>query len=885
MMNNFINIKALILLWVCCLGTLGAQGVIEKKQFPGYGIGNIAFSDSRHGMITASRGTVFITSDGGTTWNPKAVTYPGVLLGELSMPDSNTTFLFSNKSHLYRTTDGGLTWDSLGNPAQTSLFTLSFFNSQKGIISADGKLLRTTNGGVNWIQDSLPNYVIVHKIEYLDSLHVVAVGTPGVVMISNDGGSTWLHRSFPSNASLVAVCSFNKDTITVGSSYPAVGQYTWMTTNGGMTWLETPCSLGVGKFYRYGSLVLSVAGYNDILISRNKGKTWTQLLYLSQVLSSGQLNEFTVSPSGGVFVIAYDQSHTKTLISMQNVSTPRYELTSPDDGTQRLVLEQNPNRPYSARVSWFVPTTFLRTYSLAQISTDSLFASPDVQQQAVLTNDDMNNTYSTSFTNLSAATRYYWRVAVEYLDGTHSQWSVPRSFTTAGGVIEGIVYDDEDKDGIRSPGERGVRNVPITSTGKAVMGNITDAQGRFAFIGLDSGSYVIQGSALGEWIATTNTQTSVQLSYDAHVSGLEYGRYYPWNSVSGAVFHDMNENGVQDYDEPGLQDWIVRLRSVDVDTTMMTDMYGLYVYDRLFNEPCSVMVVPSASWEKITPRLVQGYDLQFYRVDQHFSNVVFGVHQIPSRVKVPMVYHDVTGIRRQTISFGVRPGASLGIWGNDAHTTTVDFSEGEAELPAPLPESFDARFISPPGVSAWFGEGSWVDMRLYGSSAQTDTYRVAFRGHYPVTFHWDKEAMNSLYSGSVVFQYSGGLVDMTLSDSIVISDSLIQRATIIASGPVLAPVGVFEGDVPVPERTMLFQNYPNPFNPVTIISYSLDVKSNVRITVYDVLGREVVTLIDEEQQAGYKTILWDAKEQPSGIYLYKLTTDTYSETKKLLLLR
>ena len=83
----------------------------------------------------------------------------------------------------------------------------------------------------------------------------------------------------------------------------------------------------------------------------------------------------------------------------------------------------------------------------------------------------------------------------------------------------------------------------------------------------------------------------------------------------------------------------------------------------------------------------------------------------------------------------------------------------------------------------------------------------------------------------------------------------------------------------------LYQNYPNPFNPITTISFSIPERSYVNLKVYDVLGNEVVTLVSEEREAGNHTVDFNASDLPSGVYLYKMTSGNYSETKKMLLLR
>ncbi|MBP1683250.1 MAG: repeat protein [Ignavibacteriaceae bacterium] len=84
---------------------------------------------------------------------------------------------------------------------------------------------------------------------------------------------------------------------------------------------------------------------------------------------------------------------------------------------------------------------------------------------------------------------------------------------------------------------------------------------------------------------------------------------------------------------------------------------------------------------------------------------------------------------------------------------------------------------------------------------------------------------------------------------------------------------------------VLFQNYPNPFNPSTVISYQLPVNGNVTLIVYDVLGNEVSTLINEEKPAGNYEVEFSAEGLTSGIYFYKLQAGSVTETKKMILMR
>jgi hypothetical protein len=83
----------------------------------------------------------------------------------------------------------------------------------------------------------------------------------------------------------------------------------------------------------------------------------------------------------------------------------------------------------------------------------------------------------------------------------------------------------------------------------------------------------------------------------------------------------------------------------------------------------------------------------------------------------------------------------------------------------------------------------------------------------------------------------------------------------------------------------LAQNYPNPFNPSTVISYSIPEASNVKLEVYNVLGKVITTLVNKIQEAGVYNISFNAAELSSGVYYYTIQAGTYFATKKMLYLR
>jgi hypothetical protein len=96
--------------------------------------------------------------------------------------------------------------------------------------------------------------------------------------------------------------------------------------------------------------------------------------------------------------------------------------------------------------------------------------------------------------------------------------------------------------------------------------------------------------------------------------------------------------------------------------------------------------------------------------------------------------------------------------------------------------------------------------------------------------------------------------------------------------------------IPVPKEFALHQNYPNPFNPVTTIQYDLPKASHVRLIIYDIMGREVATILNAAMNAGYQSIIWNTRNNygkpvSAGIYFYHLQTKDFVKTRKMVLLK
>jgi len=190
--------------------------------------------------------------------------------------------------------------------------------------------------------------------------------------------------------------------------------------------------------------------------------------------------------------------------------------------------------------------------------------------------------------------------------------------------------------------------------------------------------------------------------------------------------------------------------------------------------------------------------------------------------------------------------------------------------PIQTPSNFTAVLINVDSVKL-----SWID------NSTNEKYFKLLRG---------KDSLSIHYIGEVLFNSN------TYLDTIPIlsgSDAELWYG-IRAENPhsqsdlslfYLSITNIYDNQNQLPTEFNLSQNYPNPFNPITVIKYDLPTNTHVQIKIYDVLGREVIKLVDEEKQAGNYNVIFNSSRFSSGIYYYQMKAGKYRETKKMVLVK
>ncbi|NWG27973.1 MAG: T9SS type A sorting domain-containing protein [Ignavibacteriaceae bacterium] len=194
----------------------------------------------------------------------------------------------------------------------------------------------------------------------------------------------------------------------------------------------------------------------------------------------------------------------------------------------------------------------------------------------------------------------------------------------------------------------------------------------------------------------------------------------------------------------------------------------------------------------------------------------------------------------------------------------------DLSIPPPLPEvGFDARFAQDDYIKPVSPDSGEVELEI---NVETQAY--------PITLSWELNPANGI-TYSFISDSGVGKVSNIKSNNgnISLYKTTNNKIRLIASAEKIS------NSTNLPTVYSLMQNYPNPFNPTTIIKYSLPKVSDVKLIVYDILGREVAVLINNQQQPGRYEIKWEASNVSSGIYFYSISAGNFQQTKKMILLK
>ena len=870
---------------------------------------------------------IFASSNGGTSWTNVTGSNPNRYPTDISFDPTSGRVAYLTYSgygtpHVFKTTNAGQTWADISSnlpdiPVQSvtvdPLFPTHIY------VGTDLSVYRTTNGGGSWVvfDNGMPPAMVLD----------IGVSSANRSLRASTFGNGVYERELPAPSifdyrALAFVTPDNGAQVLAGSS---IAPITARFRNVGA--LTPPDSFDV----RYQIL----SGTTEVYSSTTRIAS----------LSYGETRDVTFSgaftpPDTGTYTL-----HAIALVNDQNElnDTLRGSLVAVNPGTIAFLNAIKIHRPYAEisggtagpagdDVQSVAALPFLFefdgfTYDSIQISTNgwaelgtgargserglstasqiglgnqngSLFTPGRPTKVLGAWWEDLNThtagdptasvTYKTMGTSPNRTFAIQWKQMLAYYDpgttttrinfqvllqeGSHSieyGYGPVQAGTLAGSDL-GAMTGMKDHLG----GNYHFYDLALGGTGTVSQG-ITDLSPLTDWPGPDS-SYIIGGSVVSVNVAIDERWNLVSVPVDRQDNSVS--SVFP-TAVPGTTFRFTNSYQATDTLTPGEGYW-TKFPSATTQTVSGTSMSSLVVpvtagwniigsVDHDVTPPsggviASVFFGYSAATGYITATSLspgRGYWVKAS------ANGTISLGPQPSRDEVPGNAGEFS-----SVTITDRLNRSQGLFVVEASSITIGLEYFEMP-PRPPEGSFDARFASQrmfEGYPSDLHEGEGV------------SFEIEVRGaEYPL------QLVSGIQEGSsiklIIEETEGGAVVAThlLNDGVPIRIGRIENNSLV--------LRVVQS-TPLPKDYALLQNYPNPFNPSTRISYALPRDGKLTLVIYDLLGREVTTLVNAEQPAGFHTVQWDGRNAAgvnvsSGIYLCRFKAGAFSDVKKMIYMK
>jgi len=193
-------------------------------------------------------------------------------------------------------------------------------------------------------------------------------------------------------------------------------------------------------------------------------------------------------------------------------------------------------------------------------------------------------------------------------------------------------------------------------------------------------------------------------------------------------------------------------------------------------------------------------------------------------------------------------------------------------------------FHSTDFANSFESDNNFFEVNVNSLHVVGETEFVGFFGSQGRGISYRNQSTNDIWTDTNGDIYSDRIDDITSNDTYLFvshADSVVSRIKLSHFGITTSVESLAE----IPKSFLLSQNYPNPFNPSTTINFSIPNQTSVSLKVYDVLGKEVAELVNEDRPAGNYKIQFDASKLASGIYFYTISAGTFYQSKKMLLIK
>jgi len=821
--------------------------------------------------IVAAGNSMLISEDGGSTWSQQQV--GNYWLNGISFADVNNGIVVNANGEIYKTTDGGISWALLTDPISTSLLTVHMLDANTIFaVSSDGQVIKSTDGGLNWASQLLGNWCCSWwaGIAFADMNNgMIASMNTFLIYKTTDGGNTWTTLNHPNNFPVVSMIDANNAL--------AAGFSIIRTQNGGTTWTEEETGsanllFGI-KALSYGE-VWAVGEWGTILHSEICEPGWSPV----------QNQQYNMN------IIA-------ELYFDDQLSLNEQDIVGAFVGNECRGVA-SPNASLNGKI-------FLTVSSNVQSGEDIIFKawkSDNCEESLILETMAFQSQGEVGTINNPFAFRA-GAVEVAYNFGTGYTWfsvnANPGNWNV-NTIFNGLNPVDNDR-------IIGQTNFAVYyAAGSQWIGSLTTIDPKKMYI-----------------MKLTNGQTFnlKGLPVDPQTNPISLGAGYTWLGYLPSSSNPINSSllnmspGPSDNDRligqtnfavyyaAGNQ-WIGSLANMEpakgykIKVTNSSTLTYPSNNTLLMNQTKKLAEIQSPpSW---TPVQNQQYNMSIIgeivwdgQVSTSSNDIIGAFVGTECRgIASPLGTPPFSNLFFLTVTSNQSSGEEVTLKVYHAGLDQVDENPDYPNYPvtfadqsalgtisnpftvtSPLPvelTSFTANVNSDKVNLNW---GTATEVNNYGFEIErASSSTTPIQGWKKIGFVQGNGNSNSpkIYNftdnkliGGTKFQYRLKQID---------ADGKFSYSDVV------------EVEV-IPTEYTLYQNYPNPFNPTTTIRYSLPKASKVTIKIYDLIGNEVGTLVNEEKPIGNFEVEFSGEKLSTGIYLFKLQAGDYTSIKKMMLLK
>ncbi|MFH1195794.1 MAG: YCF48-related protein [bacterium] len=825
--------KRFLLFILLCMSIINAQTWEKLSPYPGANqVIDIYFYNSDLGFVGAANGSILRTSDGGATWTE---IYCGHLDGVHSVYFTNETTGYACGYHkmILKTTDGGLTWSDLAYSADVfkGYESIVFSDANTGWVAGDeGVVLKTTNAGVTWTAVTSPFSGTIQKLLYLGSNKLIAVGNVSNNWKSTDGGVTWTAKSNGLGVSRWGLDASTSDNNTIFVA--ATSGWITKSTDAGETWTASQTGVTTEHLYSvfFTSSLIGYIGNGAVSIFKTTdgGATWS-------TSSSGTTSMMAISFIDANNGFAGGGSGTM--------------LKTTNGGSTWTTI--NRGVAFSILTGWFTDTN-----------------------TGYIANGD-------------------WTAGIYKTTNGGSDWTLNTSSIAQGGVFDLMFVGTNNGYGcgynadysalllIKTTNAGGSwSEVDITSTGITYINSIS------LFFPTTSIGYIVgdNSDASASILAKTTDSGDTWTVIKNDLSPV-YACYF----VDATTGYVAGMNGFAAKTIDSGEHW----------TTLTTN---------------TSETLRSVSFNSLSIGFICGTNGKIIKTtDGGNTWADKSISTTKTLNKIKCLYeNDIltcgsSGALYLSNNGGTNWTAQSVTTNNDLYTISIIGSTGWVfgsqgniyKSNSPLPVELTSFTASTSDNKVTLNWQTATEVNNYGFEVERSTNLQGLTN--------GKEGSNLGGFTSIGFVEGSGNSNSTkeysFTDNKVTAGNYYYRLKQIDTDGSFAyskEIVIETGHAPsLPAEFALYQNYPNPFNPVTTIRYALPTVKmgyipslqHVTLKIYDILGNEVVTLVNENKEPGNYEVIFDGSKFASGVYIYRINvnnnikTDAFVQVMKMVLIK